>query len=84
MVRGKRRAAPILEDITQKVNSTDYFIIDENSKLAYTACAMDGVAAVNTITEVSNRVDKLEMKVAELSLKNPKVRRRVKSIKIKF
>ena len=84
MARGKRRAAPILEDITQKVNSTDYFIIDENSKLAYTACAMDGVAPVKTITEVSDRVDKLEVKVAELSLRDLKPGRRVKSIKIKF
>lgn len=78
MARGKRRVAPILEDIVQKANFTD-LIIDKNSELTYIT---DGIAT--TITEVSDRVNKLEIKVAEMASRDSKPGRRIKNIRIRF
>lgn len=79
MARGKRRVAPILEDITQKANFKDLIIIDKNSEFTYVT---DRIAT--TITEVSDRVNKLEIKVAEMASRDSKPGRRIKNIRIRF
>ena len=80
MARGQRRTAPILEDIIQKANVAD-LIVSKNSGLAYVT---DGVATMCTVTEVKERVDALEIKVAEMASRNPRAKRRIKSIRIRF
>ena len=81
MARGQRRTAPILEDIIQKANVADLIISKKNSDLTYVT---DGVTTMNTITEVSNKVDKLEIKVAEMASRDSRPGRRIKSIRIRF
>lgn len=74
MARGMRRKIPIMEDANVDV------IISNVLDTGLTFTADDGTATHSIIDDVKE----LEKKVAELSLRNPKPRRRVKSIKIKF
>lgn len=73
MARGIRRTIPIMED--SNVDVTIANVLDTG--LTFTA---DGAATHSIIDDIKE----LEKKVAELSLRDPKPRRRVKSIKIKF
>lgn len=70
MVRGMRRTIPIMEDANVDVTIAD--VLDT---------AIDGAAVHYSIT---NDIKELEKKVAELSLRVPKPRRRIKSIRIRF
>lgn len=73
MARGMRRTIPFMEDANVDVTISN--VLDTG--LTFTA---DGTAIHSIIDDVKE----LEKKVAELSLRDPKSRRRVKSIKIKF
>ena len=73
MVRGIRRTTPIIEDANVDVTIAN--VLDTG--LTFTA---NGTATHSIIDDIKE----LEKKVAELSLRDPKPRRRVKSIKIKF
>lgn len=73
MARGIRRTIPIMED--SNVDVTIANVLDTG--LTFTA---DGTATHSIIDDIKE----LEKKVAELSLRDSKPRRRVKSIKIKF
>lgn len=74
MARGMRRTIPIMEDANVDVTIAN--VLDT---------AVDGTAVHYSITnDITNDIKELEKKVAELSLKDSKPRRRIKSIKIKF
>lgn len=73
MARGIRRTTPIMEDANVDVTIAN--VLDTG--LTFTANETATHSIINDIKE-------LEKKVAELSLRDPKSRRRVKSIKIKF
>ena len=74
MARGMRRTIPIMEDANVDVTIAN--VLDT---------AVDGTAVHYSITnDITNDIKELEKKVAELSLRDYKSRRRVKSIKIKF
>lgn len=74
MARGMRRTIPIMEDANVDVTIAN--VLDT---------AVDGTAVHCSITnDITNDIKELEKKVAELSLRDSKSRRRVKSIKIKF
>lgn len=73
MARGMRRTIPIMEDANVDVTIAD--VLDT---------ALTFVADGSTTHSIINDVKELEKKVAELSLRDSKPRRRVKSIKIKF
>ena len=72
MARGKRRMASLFEDAVS-VDFKKNLASDEANFLS-----------ADTINPLSNEIKELEKKVAELSLKDSKPRRRVKSIRIKF
>lgn len=73
MTRGIRRTTPIMEDANVDVTIAN--VLDTG--LTFTA---NGTATHSIIDDIKE----LEKKVAELSLRDSKPRRRVKSIKIKF
>ena len=73
MARGIRRTTPIMEDANVDVTIAN--VLDTG--LTFTA---NGTATYSIIDDIKE----LEKKVAELSLRDSKPRRRVKSIKIKF
>lgn len=75
MTRGKRRMASLFED-------ADAVSVDFKKNLASDEAKF--TLSTDTINSLNNKIKKLEKKVAELSLKDSKPRRRVKSIKIKF
>lgn len=72
MARGKRRMASLFEDAVS-VDFKKNLASDEANFLS-----------ADTINPLSNEIKELEKKVAELSLKDSKPRRRVKSIRIRF
>lgn len=74
MARGKRRMASLFEDV-------DAVSVDFKKNLASNEA---NFLSADTINPLSNEIKELEKKVAELSLKDSKPRRRVKSIRIKF
>ena len=73
MTRGKRSAALLFEDAIS---------MDFKKKLASNEANF--TLSIDTINPLSNEIKELEKKVAELSLKDSKPRRRVKSIRIRF
>lgn len=72
MARGKRRMASLFEDAVS-VDFKKNLVSDEANFLS-----------ADTINPLSNEIKELEKKVAELSLKDSKPRRRVKSISIRI
>lgn len=78
MARGIRRATPIIDEFfgTEKIKITSDSLNDKNITLASDLSA--------TTYGLKDEIKELEKKVAELSLRDSKPRRRVKSIKIKF
>ena len=72
MARGKRRMASLFEDAAS-VDFKKNLASDEANFLS-----------ADTINPLSNEIKELEKKVAELSLKDSKTRRRIKSIRIRF
>lgn len=73
MARGMRRTIPIMEDANVDVTIAN--VLDTGLTFV-----TDG----STTHSIINDIKELEKKVAELSLKDSKPRRRIKSIKIKF
>ena len=78
MARGIRRTTPIIDEFfgTEKIKVTLDNLSDKNITLA---------SDLSTTTYgLKDEIKELEKKVAELSLRVPKPRRRIKSIKIRF
>ena len=73
MVRGKRRMASLFEDAAS---------VDFKKNLASNEANF--TLSTNTINPLNNEIEELKKRIAELSLKDSKPRRRVKSIRIKF
>lgn len=79
MARGQRRTVPLFEDaIPVKVKEDLVSVFYDTDKINLVSTTTD------TVYSLKDEVKELEKRVAELSLRDPKSRRRVKSIKIKF
>lgn len=76
MARGTRRTIPIIDEFTGMEVKAISNALDKGLTFA---------SDLSTTTYgLKDEIKELEKKVAELSLRDPKPRRRVKSIKIKF
>lgn len=73
MTRGKRRAALLFEDAVS---------VDFKKNLASNEANF--TLSTDTINPLNNEIEELKKRIAELSLKDSKPRRRVKSIRIRF
>ena len=79
MARGQRRTVPLFEDaIPVKVKEDLVSVFYDTDKINLVSTTTD------TVYSLKDEVKELEKKVAELSLRVPKPRHRIKSIRIRF
>lgn len=84
--KNTRRVAPVqLEDIIKLAvtaeKSMSKTTLKDDEGLAYIS---DGVATSTAVHSLADDIKKLEQDIAELSLRVPRTRRRIKSIRIRF